>query len=359
MNFKNKNLAIAIPSLGMGGAERVVSELANEFVQLGINVNIIMLDKNEVCYQIDKRVKIHFIDCNKNKDKFLRNRERIKDYKEILNKERIDVVLSFLTSANFLSILATRGTDIKVYVSERSNPNVNTKIIKIVRNILYMLCDGLICQTKDAKDYFPNCIRKKGKVIKNPIKENLPCWLDIQEHEKYIITAVRLEKSKNISLLLQAFFYIEKQYKDYKLLIYGDGPEYKNIAKKINELQLEDKVILKGRSNEWHKQAVRSEIFVLPSDYEGMSNSLLEALAMGMPVISTDHPIGGAREVIENGKNGFLVPIKDADSLSKRLAELIENKELQKSFSKEAQKIKQTMNIKIIAKEWLEFIFKK
>ena len=79
---------------------------------------------------------------------------------------------------------------------------------------------------------------------------------------------------------------------------------------------------------------------------------------MGMPVISTDHPIGGAREVIENGKNGFLVPIKDADSLSKRLAELIENKELQKSFSKEAQKIKQTMNIKIIAKEWLEFIFK-
>lgn len=358
MNLRNKNLAIAIPSLGMGGAERVVSELANEFVQLGINVNIIMLDKDEVYYQIDKKVKIHFVDYNKNKNKFLRNRERIKKYKELLKKERIDVVLSFLTSANFLSILATRGTKIKVYVSERSDPNVNTNIIKIVRNLLYLLCDGVICQTNDAKDYFPNCIQKKSKVIKNPIKENLPCWSDIQEHEKIIVTAVRLEKFKNIPLLIQAFSNIEKQYKDYKLLIYGDGPEYKNIEEKINELHLKDKVILKGRSNEWHKQAVRSEIFVLSSDYEGMSNSLLEALAMGMPVISTDHPIGGAREVIENGKNGFLVPIKNVDILSKKLVELIENKELQKKFSKEAQKIKQTMNIKIIAKEWMEFIFK-
>ena len=170
MNLKNKNLAIAIPSLGMGGAERVVCELANEFVQLGINVNIIMLDKNEVYYQIDKRVKIHFVDYNKNKTKFLRNKERIKKYKELLKKERIDVVLSFLTSANFLSILATRGTKIKVYVSERSDPNVNTNRIKIVRNILYILCNGLICQTKDAKDYLPNFIRKKVKVIKNPIK---------------------------------------------------------------------------------------------------------------------------------------------------------------------------------------------
>lgn len=356
MNYQKKNIAIAIPSLAMGGAERVASELANEFTNCGMNVIFVLLDKNEIYYPINEKIKVYFNDYDKSKNSVSRNRERIKDFKKILLDNSIDVVVSFLTSANFLSILATIKTNIKVYVSERSDPNKNSKKIKLIRNFLYRFCDGAIFQTEDAKKCFPMKIQNKSTVIWNPIKNDLPKWNKVEKHRESIVTAVRLEKSKNIPMLIDAFNEVRKTYKNYQLIIFGDGPEYDNIKNKITMLGLENDVFLKGKNTKWHEEAIYSSIFVLASDYEGMSNSLLEALAMGMPVISTDHPIGGAREVIENGKNGFMVPVNDSESLSKKLIELIANENLQMDFSREAEKISETMNVQRIAKKWLDYL---
>lgn len=357
MNKIEKKMAIIIPSLKMGGAERVATELANEFIKYGLDVSFILLDYPDIYYNIDKSIKVFFVDYNREKNVILRNLERIKKIKKIIRSNSIDTVLSFLTSANFLSILATMGTDVKVFASERSDPNKNTKKIKLIRNILYEYCDGLIFQTQDAKKCFPKSIQKKSKVIGNPIKDNLPKWDSKEEHEKNIITAVRLEQSKNIPMLLEAFERVHQIHNDYCLLIYGDGPEYNNIKEKIDSLNLSKYVILKGKNSQWHQEAVKDSIFVLSSDYEGMSNSLLEALAMGMPVISTDHPIGGAREVIINKKNGLLVPINNVEVLASTLLELIENKELSNSISKNAEKIIETMNVREISKRWLKYLF--
>lgn len=356
MSYQNKNIAITIPSLGMGGAERVTSELSNEFIKYGMNVIFILLDNNENYYPINEKIKIYFNSYNKKKNTFMRNIERIKKIRKILLDNKIDIVLSFLTSANFLSILATRKTNIRVYVSERSDPNKNTEKIKMLRNLLYQRCDGIIFQTEDAKKCFSKKIQKKSRVIGNPIKDNLPKWKDVKVHDESIVTAVRLEKSKNIPMLLDAFAKVQKIYSNYKLIIFGDGPEYENIKEKSKTLGLEENVILKGRNNKWHEEAIHSSVFVLSSDYEGMSNSLLEALSMGMPVVSTDHPIGGAREVITNGKNGFLVPVNNAEVFSKKLLELISKKEMQNYFSKNAEKISQTMNVQKIGKIWLDYI---
>lgn len=356
MNYPKKNIAIAIPSLAMGGAERVASELANEFINCGMNVTFILLDKNEVFYKLDEKIKIYFNSYNKNQNSFLKNRERIKSFKKFIIDNTIDVVISFLTSANILSILATKNTNAKVYISERSDPNKINKKVKFAIDFLYRFCDGAIFQTKDAKKCFSKRIQKKSSVIGNPIKSNLPKWKDVKVHDESIVTAVRLEKSKNIPMLLDAFLKLQKVYPNYKLIIFGDGPEYENIKERSKSLGLEKNVILKGRDNKWHQKAIYSSIFVLSSDYEGMSNSLLEALAMGMPIVSTDHPIGGAREVIKNGKNGFLVPVNDAKAFSNKLLEIISNKEMQNSLSREAEKIKQTMNVQKIAKSWLDYI---
>lgn len=356
MNYQKKNIAIAIPSLAMGGAERVASELANEFVNCSMNVTFILLDKNEVFYQLNENIKVYFNSYNKNQNSLFRNKERIKNFRKFIMENSIDVVISFLTSANILSILATKGTNAKVYISERSDPNTINKKVKFAIDFLYRFCDGAFFQTEDAKKCFSKKIQKKSSVIGNPIKNNLPKWKDVKVHDESIVTAVRLEKSKNIPMLLDAFLKVQEVYPNYKLIIFGDGPEYENIKEKSKLLGLEKNVILKGRDNKWHEEAIYSSIFVLSSDYEGMSNSLLEALAMGMPVVSTDHPIGGAREVIKNGKNGFLVPVNNAEAFSNKLLELISNKEMQDCFSKEAEKIRLTMNVQKIAKSWLDYI---
>ena len=354
--IKEKKIAIAIPSLTMGGAERVVSELANEFIQIGMDVKVVLLDENEVYYNLDKNVEVHYNSYNKAKNRLSRNSEKVKNLRKWLKDNSIDILISFLPSSNFLAILGTRNTNIKVYISERNDPNKASRKIKIIRKFLYHHCDGAIFQTEDAKKCFGKSIQRKSIVIGNPIKSDLPSWCEIESHNKSIVTAVRLEKAKNIPMLLEAFSKVIQTYSDYRLIIFGEGSEHNNITDKINELNMQNNVTLKGRSHTWHEEAIHSSMFVLSSNYEGMSNSLLEALAMGMPVISTDHPIGGAREVIENGKNGFLVPVGDVNALANKIKEIIENKELQMRFSKEAEKIKEIMNVQVITKKWLEFL---
>ncbi len=355
MNDKKK-YAIVIPSLSMGGAERVASELANEMIKRNIDVQFVLLDNDDVYYKLDKRIDVTFIDYDKNKNKISRNCFRIKKIRHFLKENSIDIVISFLTSANFMSILSTMNTKIKVFVSERSNPNVDRKSIKIIRNILYRMADGCVFQTKEALNIFKGKIRKRSVVIENPIKKGLPQWIDVKKHNEDIVIACRLEKSKNIPMLLDAFSTVKDYNNNCKLLIFGDGPEKYNIQKLVDEKHLRKNVLLMGKDVNWHKKAVNSTVFVLSSDYEGMSNSLLEALSMGMPVVSTDHPIGGARALIEDKKNGFLVPIKDSEKMSKRIIEIMDSKKLQINFSKEAIKVNEKLSVERIADKWLDFV---
>lgn len=291
MNYEKKNIAFVLPSLGMGGAERVASELSNEFIKRGLNVRFILLDNNEICYNINEKIPIEFVSFNLNENKLIKNFKRMKELRKKLKQNKVDIVISFITSSDFLTILATRMTNIKVFVSERTDPNRSEKKVKIIKNILYRLADGVIFQTKEAKEYFNKKIQKKSIIIGNPVKSELPRWKDIKVHDKTIVTACRLEKEKNIEMLINAFYQINNTNNKYKLIIYGDGKERNNITQKIKELNLLERVELRGRDNEWHKKAIHSSIFVLSSNYEGMSNSLLEAMSMGIPVISTDHPI--------------------------------------------------------------------
>lgn len=356
MIYKEK-IAIAIPSLSSGGAERVASELANEFNRRGIDVTFLLLDSDTIYYCIDEKIKIHYIEYDKNKNVISRNFERVRKIRKILIDNSINTVISFITSANFLSILATMGTDVKTYVSERNDPNGYSKKIKIIRSFLYNFASGSVFQTVDAMQCFSKRIQKKSIVIGNPIKRDLPKWQNVMEHDMSIITACRLEKQKNIPMLIDAFAKVKETHKESKLIIYGKGSQYENLKTKINDLNLAESIILKGTSNVWHQEASSSSIFVLPSDHEGMSNSLLEAMAMGIPVISTDHPIGGAREVIEDGVNGFLIPVKDTNMLIEKILELISNKELQYKISNEAVKIIEKMNIEDITNKWLSYIY--
>jgi glycosyltransferase involved in cell wall biosynthesis len=181
---------------------------------------------------------------------------------------------------------------------------------------LYKKADGFVFQTEDAAKYFEGIIKCDSKIIPNPINPKFIKEPYKGEREKNIVTVGRLESQKNQKMLIEAFGKIESKYPEYSLLIYGDGSKKEELQDLIKEKGLENKVILKGKIDDVENVIDKAKMFVLSSDYEGMPNALMEAMALGLPCISTDCPCGGPRYLMENGKSGLLVPVGNSDAMA-------------------------------------------
>ena len=165
-----------------------------------------------------------------------------------------------------------------------------------------------------------------------------------------------LEPQKNFSLLIDAFSAFHKKHSDYRMIIYGEGRERSNLLKKIKEHGLEKVVSLPGNNPDLLNSIKKSGMFVLSSDYEGVPNVLIEAMAVGLPVVSTDCEPGGAAELIEPRVNGLLSPTKDAQALYIKMCEMIENEELNKRCSIEALKIKERYEASVVCQKWYQYL---
>ena len=180
----------------------------------------------------------------------------------------------------------------------------------------------MVFQTERVKKQFNNRIQENSIVIPNPI--SVPCVLN-EKKEKRIVSAGRLTKQKNQEMLINAFSKAVKKHPEYKLYIYGEGELRDKLSDKISELGNDDKIFLPGNILDLHKEISDSEIFVLSSDYEGLSNALLEAMMMGFACISTN--CAGADEYIKTGENGIVVPVGNEDELEKAILFMMENDE--------------------------------
>ena len=203
-----KHIAFIIPSLAIGGSERVVTVLSNYLSKKdNIQIHIILLDENIIEYEVKSNIIINYISFNKKMKNPFKTIYRIKKIRSYLKVNKIETVISFLTSANILTILSTFCLNKRIIVSERSDPSRNcpSKKIEIFRNLLYHFCNIIVCQTEDAKRYFSKSLQSKIKVIINPVKCDLPQKNDaVFDH--FIVTAARLQKSKNLALLLNSFY---------------------------------------------------------------------------------------------------------------------------------------------------------
>jgi GalNAc-alpha-(1->4)-GalNAc-alpha-(1->3)-diNAcBac-PP-undecaprenol alpha-1,4-N-acetyl-D-galactosaminyltransferase len=227
----------------------------------------------------------------------------------------------------------------------------------VMRNFLYHLSDGFVFQTMDARDYFGKYAIERGTVIANPLTGTLPePYKGIRK--KKFVTAVRLDPQKNLEMLIDAFSRFEKLYPDYTLEIYGEGSQRSYLENKCKEMNVENKVVLKGFSKNLHENILDASAFIMSSNYEGMSNSLLEALALGVPVISTDHPIGGARMFIKNGNNGILTKVGDTDEMFNALLFAANNPEKMQAMADEAIRIRQQISVEKIVSQWMSYIEK-
>ena len=346
-----KRYIFFIGTLRNGGAERVVSMLANQMAEQGKSVEILTFYDRAVCYPISPKVMLTSVEKYK--------KGKVKGFLWIRRyfKENAKAVISFLAPFNTMSIPATFGTKVPIVVADRNDPRKvpSNFFVRKLRDFLYLFADGVVLQTEDNRAYFCKKVREKSAVIYNPVTmdDQIGIALDAAK-EKIIVSAGRLTRQKNQNMLIRAFSEIVKKYPEYKLVIYGEGPDREKLQSLITSLNLQEQVILPGNVSDLHDRMKTAEMFVLSSDYEGMPNALIEAMCIGLPVIST--LVSGTRELIDPRKNGILISCSDEAQLTEAMEDLILNPKKRSLFANENVKLAEKLKVDVITKEWTEFI---
>lgn len=352
-------LVFFITSLGSGGAERVVSILSNELAARGHDVHIGIITNRNVCYEIADKVTIHYLDCEKDLrlPAWQRYPRRVTKIRNLVKDISPDIAISFMAETNIEVCLALTGLKVPLIVSERNDPAIDPKSFKkqLMRRVLYRKPVGFVFQTPDARAYFSHSIQQKSLIILNPLSENLPEY-EYHTELKRIVSVCRLNRQKNIPLLLDAFKKFVERFPEYTLDIYGEGNLEEEIRTRIECMNLQNQVVLKGFCAKVHHEIKDATMFVMSSDYEGMPNALLEAMAIGLPCISTNCPCGGPRMLISHGENGLLVPVNGVDELYNAMCYLAENPQIRLRMGKQAQYVKEEANSQVVVDKWEAYI---
>lgn len=348
-------------SLTGGGSERVMSMIANYFADLNYDTSMILIrDGKQKSYEVSEKLKC--IQFNyKFKNKIFIFFSRLRQLRKYLNKYNPDIIISFMWDINLFTLISSIGLHKKIIISERSFPGLKYKnfLKTFVRwfgqKYIYLLADKIVLQTNDVKEYYTKRVQKKCVVIPNPINPNLPKkFTGIRK--KVIVAVGRLTFAKNFAMLINSFSKFHYEFPEYKLIIYGEGELLSRLCEQVKTLNLENYVEFPGYIKDVNNKMLDASIYVSCSNYEGISNSMMESLAMGIPSICTDCPVGGARMVIKNNENGILIPVGDTEKLYKSMKKIVENPDFSSMISKNAENVKQQYSINVIANMWLKIM---
>lgn len=347
-------IIFCLASLGSGGAERVVSLLANKMVEQGHHLEILCLKYNDVYYQTSEKIKVVLV-----KQHVKNNLSELFWLRRYIKEGKPDVVIAFTEGVYCFTICALLGSGIPIIVSERLDPLAMSWNRKLLKKLLLPYADWLVVQTKKIKEYFPQKIQRKTSIIYNPVNEEVfktSSDISYLQKENRIISVARLYPQKNQQMMIRAFAQIANQYPDWKLIIFGEGPLRKELESLISSLNLNDQVLLPGRTEHVIDEMRKSKIFCLSSDYEGMSNSMIEAICVGLPIVSTK--VSGTNELVQNEINGYLVEIGDLKGMIYGLKKLIRDENRILRMGQNSKSKSQLFHIDTIAEEWLYLINK-
>lgn len=353
------NICFTTIGLNFGGAERVTSILANKLTEYGHKVTIIILNEDHtIAYSIHENVNILYMQsaCF---NKFGNLSKLIIKLRQLLKSVNPDVVLSFSNTTFTFTWLATMGMKIPLIFSERNDPNVIKGMKdKAFQNIALKMAKKIVFQTNGAKNYYTkNKIQKKSVVILNPFStNNIDNISECVVRKKEIVSVGRLTQQKNQKLLINAFIKIANLVPDYNLVIYGEGNLRSELEEMISSNKMENRIFLPGTKKDVLTRINSAALFVLTSDYEGLPNALIEAMALGLPCISTDCSPGGARELIKDHINGIVVPVNDEEQLIESIRYMLDNSNEAKKMGQEAKAIINLLDENIVAKQWEKVI---
>ena len=343
-------IVFIINSFDGGGAERVVSELANH-ISSNHEIYLITVENKGVFYTLSEKTTLINLDVKNNKNSLLNSYERISKTYKTLKKIRPNIVISFMTSTNIETTIVAKLLKLPIIIAERANPHSSARSKwHFLRKRTYPLANLLVCQTESSQKFYESWIRNI-RVIPNPLKQ---ITTPVQNEKKNILLAVgRLGFEKGHDLLIRAFSKMNAD--NWTLLIVGEGQERATLENLIATLSLDNRVTLFGRTEDVDEVYQKALLFVLPSRTEGFPNALCEAMAHGLPCISFDCDFG-PRDIITHGKDGILVPPEDVDALAAQIQLLIDSPEQREALGREAIKIQERLSIKKIAKQWEDCI---
>lgn len=401
--MSKKKVLLVIPHMVGGGAERVSSQIINNMYSKGYDTTYLLtstkkedvvrtdLDENtplvllteemkaetvmeKFCYLPQKYLSVFFGKLYEKAGKYVpawigkmtikwQYHREIAYIRNFLKANPTMAVIAFSQPAMPIVALAAEKLPNTVILSERADPNMLMKK-RYGRKFIekhYARADRMVFQTNDAKAVYPENIGNKGVVISNPIKAGLiePYF---GERNKNITTFCRISKQKNLSVMVEAFSKIHAEFPEYTLRIIGDAPndedkqELSDVKNLIEKLGITDAVKFEPFMSNVHEAIKKDAMYVSSSDYEGISNAMLEAMAIGMPTVCTDCPIGGAKATINDGENGLLVPIKDPDALYKAIKRVIVEDGLADKLSRNAAKLREELSLSKTTDKWIALL---
>lgn len=347
----SKKIVFVIPNMTGGGTERVISLLSNEYIKMGYQVAIMQFAGYEHAYELNEKIE-DFSIASQSKGNPVVWIKRLIDMRKYFRQNPGCHIFAFCVMGAVFSVISTWGLKNYILVGERNNPE-SCNLPKL-RNWAYHRVNRITFQTEHGITYFDEKIAKKAVVIPNPIDAGELPERFVGQRKKWVCTVGRLHKQKNQGLLLEAFSEFNKKFPKYELHVFGQGELKEELSQKADTLGISDNVIWHGFCKNVKEEIRDSRMFVLSSDYEGISNSMLEAIAMGVPTITTDCPIYGARCYIQNNISGVLTPVGDREALVNAMVKVAEDDAFAEKLSINGAAIRDQYSVSGIAKRFLQ-----
>lgn len=352
-----RHIALIITALGPGGAERVMTAMANHWATLGHRVNFITYEGAGATsfYELDPRIQVQRLGLEVERRTTLLGMiltaRRVLALRRRLKELDPDIAIAFLTRVNIATLLATVGQNLPVIISERNHPDRQylNRVWRWLRDRTYHRAAALVCQTEEARRCYPPELRAHAVVIANPLRSIEAAVSPAEKHE--LVAVGRLTEQKGFDLLLHAFAKIAANFPTWTLTIWGEGEKRPALESLCDDLGLGGRTRLPGVTEGHGAWVEDAGLFVLSSRYEGMPNVLLEAMAAGLPVVAFDCPLGPG-EMITPGENGILVPTEDVDALADSLADLMADRDERARLAENAKDVAKTYRLDAIMAKW-------
>ena len=355
MRNSNKKVVVSCATMGAGGAERVLSVLSYAFADNYDEVIYITWIDVPYFYEIDKRVqKI----CIENECKSNSLLKKMYWFRKYVQRQHPSIVLSFLDPYNVVVCSSLIFTDVLLIVASRNDPRKvwGDFIHRHIRAIAYRRADGILSQTLSNMQYFRGDLLDKSYVIYNPLflpREYIGKALGVKK-DKLIVSVARLTCQKNLKMLIKAFSIVHLTHKDYTLIIYGEGPCRSELESFVEEMNLQSNIFFPGATKDVWKKILSAQCFVLSSWFEGMPNSLFEAMSLGLPCISTK--VSGAIDFIKSGENGILIDINDYKMMANAITDVIDNASYAYDLGNAASEIYENFKQDKICNKWIDYL---
>lgn len=355
--MESKTICIIAPSLQNGGIERALTTLSAHFVHRGHKVVYIACRSGNHFFELDGRVIFREPDYKHSTSpvqKLLSYQKTILFIRKQLQEFKPDTILSFGDIINPLVLLANRGLNYPIYISDRISPKQQLGWFKnFMKKITYPNATGIIAQSQNAADYKREVFgdRINIRIIPNSLREIAP--VNVVEKKKQVIGVGRLSIEKGFDRLIEAFSKIPN-HEDWKLVLVGSGPVRNQLESQSKAMGVAERVIFLGARKDVDQLLAESSIFVIPSRCEGFPNALCEAMASPLPCISFDSI--SASDLIENRVNGVVVPDGDIDGLAKEIEILMDDEKLRAEYAEKAYNIRERLDKDKVGDMFLNFI---